>query len=88
MNKDIETLLGSKKASEQAERVKTLMTMATAPVVDLIVRYDPRGDVIGITVIGGELQAADIQKILTAAKDMLHQKELEAAKLSTSKEEE
>ena len=88
MNKDIEVLLGTKKASEQAERVKQIITMATAPVIDLIVRYDPRGDMVGITVIGGELQADDIHKILNAATEMLHKKELEAAKLSVSKEEE
>ena len=86
MNKDIEVLLGTKKASEQAERVKNLIAMATAPVIDVVVRYDPRGDMVGLTVIGGDLQAGDIQKILSAAKEMLHQKELEAAKLSKEEE--
>lgn len=80
MNKDIEVLLGSRKPSEQAERVKSLLTMATAPVIDLIIRYDPRGDMIGITVIGGDLPAGDIFKILNAAEEMIRRKELEQAK--------
>ncbi len=87
MNKQIEALLGTKKASEQAERVEHLLKMAAAPVVDLVIRYDPRADMIGLNVIGGELPVADILKILHAAEDMLRQKELEAAKLSTPKEE-
>jgi hypothetical protein len=76
--KKISELLSTKNAHEQAERIQTLMNMASAPVIDLIVRADMRTGSISLHLVGPDLPAVDIHRILDAAKEYLRKQELEA----------
>jgi len=89
---ELEKLLQTKDRVEQAQRVQGLLSMAGAPVVDIVIRADGRNGNIGITLIGPDLGIQDVYKILDAAREILHQQELKAAsakkeELPTSKDE-
>lgn len=87
--KNLAEQLGTKDRAQQGKRVQQLLALASMPVIDIIVRYDPRTDTVGITTIGANLPGEQIQHILAAARDLIHRNELDAArKLSTSKGEE
>lgn len=67
-------MIGRKKAEAKPEE-KPL-----EPVIDLVVRYDSRNGGIWVTPIGGQLDVPTAVAILEAAKNHLHQAELEAAR--------
>jgi len=79
--------LGTSNVKEQLDIIQGLQMAAQAPVVDLVLRYDPRLGQIGFSVIGGTIPADIARKILQAGLDQLHEQELKAA-LSASETKE
>jgi hypothetical protein len=71
----IETLTGTKDKVKQAD---VLLNLANIPIVDLVIRFDPRNGQITLATIGGPLEVAAIYAIMDKAREMLHKKELEA----------
>ena len=78
MKNKIADLLATKNQDEQADRIQHLLQMAQAPVIDLIVRADMRTGSISLHLVGPNLPAVDIHRILDAAKEHLRKQELEA----------
>ena len=71
--------LGTSNVMEQLDIIQGLQIAAQSPVVDLVLRYDPRLGQIGFSVIGGTIPADIARKILQAGLDQLHEQELKAA---------
>ena len=71
--------LGTSSVKEQLDIIQGLQMAAQSPVVDLVLRYDPRLGQIGFSVIGGTIPADIARKILQAGLDQLHEQELKAA---------
>lgn len=79
--------LGTSNVKQQLEILQGLKAAVQAPVIDLVLRYDPRLGQIAFSVIGGDVPTEIARKILQAGLDQLHQQELKAA-LSASETKE
>jgi hypothetical protein len=73
---NIDKILQTKDKDKQGE---IFLSVANAPVWDLIVRLDARTGQITLGTMGGRLELATIYKMLDGARDLLHQQELQAA---------
>ena len=51
---------------------------ATAPVIDILIRFDARNGALGVTVIGGQLDFAGAYQLLDAARVHIQREEREA----------
>ncbi len=72
---DINQITGTKDRAKQAE---ILLGTVGAPVVDLVIRYDGRTNQIAITTIGGDIPIQAAYTLLDKAREILHQREIEA----------
>ncbi len=72
---DINQITGTKDRAKQAE---ILLSTVGAPVVDLVIRFDGRTNQIAITTIGGDVPLPVAYSLLDKAREMLHQREIEA----------
>lgn len=74
---ELSQLLGTGDRAGQVARVKQLLT---APIIDVVIRVDGRADqVTGLSVIGGQLSAETLYKVLDQVRDQIRQAELQAA---------
>ena len=72
----LKELLGTGNRKEQAERVAGLLQVASAPVIDVIVRFDGRvKSVVDVLVVGGSADFQSVYKILEQARQVLLAKE-------------
>jgi hypothetical protein len=72
---NIDKVLQTKDKAKQAE---VFLSIANAPVIDLVIRYDGRTDQLAVTTIGGDIPLPAAYSLLDKAREMLHNKELEA----------
>lgn len=76
----IHELLGTKNRKDQEQRVQQLLNSVNNPVVDVIVRFDPRyQEPIIVEVIGGTITFVQAQRILDGAKEVLRMREVKAS---------
>ena len=83
----IAEVLGTSNVKEQLDMIQGLQMAAQAPVVDLVLRYDPRVGQIIFSVIGGNIPTDMARKILQAGLDQLHEQELKAALSANGQED-
>lgn len=83
----IAEFFGTSNAKEQIDIAKGLQAAATAPIIDVIVRFDPRVGQIGISIIGGDVPVEIARKILQGALDQLHEQEVKMALSATKAQE-
>jgi hypothetical protein len=72
---NIDKILQTKDKAKQGE---IFLSVANAPVWDLLIRLDGRTGQISFGSMGGKLELAMIYKMLDGARDLLHQQELQA----------
>jgi hypothetical protein len=75
----INELLKTNEIEKQAEIIKGLIEAASSPVIDLIIRHDPRTGSTTPVVIGANIDYPTAYAILDQARAILHQAELEQA---------
>ena len=56
---------------------------ATAPVIDILIRFDARNGELGVTVIGGQIDFAVAYQLLDAARVHVQRQEREALRQQT-----
>jgi len=80
-NVNLSDILNTRSKKEQVERVQTLIKLVQEPVIDIVVRYDPRINSLTSSVIGiNELPAQDAIKILESAIEQIRNAEIEELK--------
>ena len=79
---NIDKILQTKDKAKQGE---IFLSVANAPVVDLLIRLDGRTGQISVGTMGGKLELATIYKMMDGARELLHEQELQAV---TQKKEE
>lgn len=72
---EVAELLGTKDKALQVERIKQV---ASAPVVELVVRLDGRTNQVSFSVWGGQLPPAVAYQMLDACRDLIRRDELAA----------
>lgn len=75
--KSISGLLGTRNKQEQIERIEKLLN---APVLELVIRFDAGREKISIDMIGGGIPVQTAYKMLDAAREIVRQMELKAAR--------
>jgi hypothetical protein len=76
---NINDLLGTKDRKLQAQRVAQLIRDATAPVIDLIIRFDPRADDVTLQWVGiDRLPIEFLKKMIEQARQIIEEKEIRA----------
>ena len=66
------------KPAQQQPAAPQLPDPATAPVIDLVIRYDGRTGQVGLTVIGGQVDFSGAYQLLDAARALVQKQEREA----------
>lgn len=72
-------LLETKSRKEQEKRVEQLLQAFNSPVIDLVIRFDPRIDGVSVTVIGGDVTFRTIYHMLDSARDIIREREIKAS---------
>jgi len=68
-----------KKLKQPAQQpAQQLPDPATAPVIDILIRYDGRTGRVDVTIIGGDLEFTAAYRLLDAARAVVQQQEREA----------
>ena len=76
---NIAEMLGTKNKKEQEEKVAKLIKALNMPVIDVVIRYDPIPDQVGVTVIGGNLGFDVANHILDLVRKDLQRQEIIAS---------
>ena len=77
----IQGLLETKDKNEQVERIRHLLAMVQAPVVDLVIRFDGRlGQVMDVNTVGGRIGFEESLAMLEQARALLLQRAAQAVK--------
>lgn len=69
-------MLQTKDPKEQVKRVQGLVQLGQLPVIDIIIRADPRFQSVDVVVIGGNVNFESAYMILDRAREWLRQREL------------
>jgi hypothetical protein len=69
-------LLQAKDHKEQTKRVQELIQLVQSPVIDVIIRADPRFQSVEVIVIGGNINFESAYMLLDRAREWLRQREL------------
>jgi hypothetical protein len=72
----LQELLQSKDPKEQTKRVQELIQLVQSPVIDVIIRADPRFQSVEVIVVGGNINFESAYMILDRAREWLRQREL------------
>ena len=76
---EFEELLGTPDKKEQIARIEGLQRALNMPVIDVIIRFDPIPDQVGVTVIGGNLGFDVANHILDLVRKDLQRQEIIAS---------
>ena len=69
-------LLQTKDPKDQVKRVQELIQRVQSPVIDVIIRADPRFQSVEVIIIGGNINFESAYMILDRAREWLRQREL------------
>jgi hypothetical protein len=69
-------LLQAKDHKEQTKRVQELIQLVQSPVIDIVIRADPRFQSVDVVVIGGNINFESAYMLLDRAREWLRQREL------------
>jgi hypothetical protein len=75
----IKELLGTDNRKEQEAKIEGLLSNASKPVIDLVIRYDHLADQISLTVIGGDIAFDTIHRMLDLTRQAVRQQEVATA---------
>jgi len=76
---NIAEMLGTKNKKEQEEKIAKLIKALNMPVIDVVIRFDPIPDQVGVTVIGGNLGFDVANHILDLVRKDLQKQEITAS---------
>lgn len=69
-------ILQTKDPKDQTKRVQELIQLVQAPVIDVIIRADPRFQSVEVIVVGGNINFESAYMLLDRAREWLRQREL------------
>ena len=69
-------LLQTKDPKDQVKRVQELIQLVQSPVIDIVIRADPRFQSVEVIVVGGNINFESAYMLLDRAREWLRQREL------------